>query len=327
MFCPMSPPIEASVRKISPDVWMLGSKMICERIRAVGGNCVASWSDESGNLFQLRQQQTSAQDLVDAEIDAHRRIHFAGTSAAAWKIGDAYCKVKSYVPGMEYEADSISFFRSKVPAIPLPEVIHSWVDEELCRTFLILGQVKGKTLAESWHLLSSKQRTTIARTVASFCTLLAQNSESSLQSVAGRSIYEPHLTKSPYQSRPSWMLCPLGPFKPHELAQYLGESQLATLPVIPDTFYFYHADLGPTNIIISKEGHIEGVLDWESAGFFPKFWIATKPLISAGFNLPQESDADRYAWANMFSAALEVEGFEVAMDQFKMWKICCDKQM
>ncbi|KAE9967093.1 hypothetical protein BLS_006572 [Venturia inaequalis] len=266
MFCPMSPPIEASVRKISPGVWMLGSKMICERIRAVGGNCVASWSDESGNLFQLRQQQTSAQDLVDAEIDAHRRIHFAGTSAAAWKIGDAYCKVKSYVPGMEYEADSISFVRSKVPAIPLPEVIHSWVDEELCRTFLILGQVKGKTLAESWHLLSSKQRTTIARI-------------------------------------------------------------LATLPVIPGTFYFYHADLGPTNIIISKEGHIEGVLDWESAGFFPKFWIATEPLISAGFNLPQESDADRYAWANMFSAALEVEGFEVAMDQFKMWKICCDKQM
>ncbi|TID24162.1 hypothetical protein E6O75_ATG02527 [Venturia nashicola] len=150
---------------------MLRSKMICEK-----------------PVLWLRQQHTSAQDLVDAEIDTHGRIHFAGTSAAAWKIGDAYCKVKSYIPGMEYEADSINFVCSKVPTIPLPEVIHTWVDEELCRAFLILSQVKGKTLAECWHSLSSEQRTIIARTIASFCTLLAQNSESSLQSVAGRRI-------------------------------------------------------------------------------------------------------------------------------------------
>ncbi len=44
----------------------------------------------------------------------------------------------------------------------------------------------------------------------------------------------------------------LGPLRPTELTTYLLESQPDTLPSIPDTFYFYHADLGPTNIVISE---------------------------------------------------------------------------
>ncbi|EEH07313.1 conserved hypothetical protein [Histoplasma capsulatum G186AR] len=49
-------------------------------------------------------------------------------------------------------------------------------------------------------------------------------------------------------------------------------------PVVPATCYFYHADLGPTNIITVGDGSVIGVLDWESAGYSPKFWIATNRL-------------------------------------------------
>ena len=28
--------------------------------------------------------------------------------------------------------------------------------------------------------------------------------------------------------------------------------------------------------MVSKEGNVEGILDWESAGFYPLYWIALK---------------------------------------------------
>ncbi|QDS78229.1 hypothetical protein FKW77_001885 [Venturia effusa] len=319
MFCEMSPPIETSIRKVSQDCWVLGSGMICERNGAQTESCVASWSDDSGSIFRLRTENNPTLQSVDAACGMQDRIHFAGTSAAVWKIGNVYCKVKSYVAGMEYEADTISFVRSKASTIPLPEVIYTWVDEKLCRTFLLLRQIKGRTLAECWSSLSPYQHTNIAATIARFCKLLAQNSSPSLQSISGLGVLDSFLTKRPPHSRPSWMPYPLGPLRPGELADYLHQSQPTTLLEIPEKFYFHHSDLGPTNIMISKEGSVDGVLDWESAGYYPWFWIATKPLISAGFNLPLGSE-NRYAWAELLTKALELEGFEQALGQFKGWE-------
>jgi hypothetical protein len=315
----MSPSIETSIRKLHKDCWLIGSVMICERNGIETEDCIASWIDESGATFHLREENNHVFESVDASCSAQDRVHFAGTSAAVWKIGGVYFKVKSHISLMEKEADIISFVQSKAPAIPLPVVIHTWVDEPLSRTFLLLKQIKGKTLAECWPSLSPLQHTNIATTVARFCKLLAKTSSSRLQSVSGFGVIESSLTKYPPPSRPSWMPYLLGPLRPTELTTYLLESQPDTLPSIPDTFYFYHADLGPTNIVISETGSIEGILDWESAGYYPWFWIATKPLVSAGFNLPAGSE-DRYAWAELLTSALKLEGFEQALDQFRVWK-------
>lgn len=78
--------------------------------------------------------------------------------------------------------------------------------------------------------------------------------------------------------------------------------------VVPATCYFYHADFGPTNIITFGDGSVIGVLDWEPAGYSPKFWIATKPLVSAGLFSPPGSES-RLAWAELLARALEEEGF------------------
>jgi hypothetical protein len=90
-------------------------------------------------------------------------------------------------------------------------------------------------------------------------------------------------------------------------------------PDAPERFYVYHADLGPTNIMISEDGSVSGVLDWESAGYYPEFWIATKPLVSGRFYLPQVSE-DRMAWAKLLVNALEIEGFKPSKDKYQAWK-------
>ena len=83
----MSPSIETSIRKLYQDCWILGSGMICERNGIETENCIASWSDDSGAIFRLREENNHVFNSVDASCNAQDRVHFAGTSAAVWKIG------------------------------------------------------------------------------------------------------------------------------------------------------------------------------------------------------------------------------------------------
>ena len=35
---------------------------------------------------------------------------------------------------------------------------------------------------------------------------------------------------------------------------------------------FTHGDLNPHNILVSPDGHVCGIIDWESAGWLPEYW-------------------------------------------------------
>lgn len=37
---------------------------------------------------------------------------------------------------------------------------------------------------------------------------------------------------------------------------------------------FTHGDIKPKNIMVSKDGHINSLLDWEYSGFMPDYWEA-----------------------------------------------------
>ncbi|TPX16285.1 uncharacterized protein E0L32_003934 [Thyridium curvatum] len=39
-----------------------------------------------------------------------------------------------------------------------------------------------------------------------------------------------------------------------------------------DISVFTHGDIGPRNILVDEAGHISGLLDWESSGWFPDYW-------------------------------------------------------
>jgi Ser/Thr protein kinase RdoA (MazF antagonist) len=41
---------------------------------------------------------------------------------------------------------------------------------------------------------------------------------------------------------------------------------------------FTHGDIKHHNILVDEEGHITGLLDWESAGWYPEFWEYTTAL-------------------------------------------------
>lgn len=73
-------------------------------------------------------------------------------------------------------------------------------------------------------------------------------------------------------------------------------------------FHFYHAGLSPTNIVVSTDGNVTSILDWESAGFFPRMWIATKPRVCYAFIL-EHVEGDPWAGRELLLEALAERGY------------------
>ena len=72
--------------------------------------------------------------------------------------------------------------------------------------------------------------------------------------------------------------------------------------------------------MVSDDGSITGILDWESAGFYPRVWISTKLKVSYCFTL-EDVGGDKWAWSKPLSAALkercfvaDVEGFTTSIE-------------
>lgn len=97
----MSPPIEPSIQDLNQNSQILGSSMICERNGDETENHIASWEDSSEATFRLRKENKYAFESIDASDSAQDGVHFAGRSAAVWKVGGIYVEMKSRVSRME----------------------------------------------------------------------------------------------------------------------------------------------------------------------------------------------------------------------------------
>ncbi|KAL8860164.1 MAG: hypothetical protein Q9178_003428 [Gyalolechia marmorata] len=65
--------------------------------------------------------------------------------------------------------------------------------------------------------------------------------------------------------------------------------------------------------MVSEDELVEGVIDWESAGYFPLFWIATKASVSPGLNLyPAPPGCEESDWREALKIELERLGFPQA---------------
>ena len=171
-------------------------------------------------------------------------------------------------------------------------------------------------MSEAWTAVPSDRRAQLATKIAQFCKTLAVSTSQRLETADGKGVIEPFLTAQPPDCEPSWRPQFLGPYSIEQLQAYLSDS-LATNATTP--FVFFHADLGPGNIMVDDKGDLVAVLDWESAAFYPMFWLGTKPLVSAGFLLP-EGNGDRKEWAVLLTKALEREGFTSDLEKYLSWK-------
>ncbi|CZT13887.1 uncharacterized protein RCO7_05100 [Rhynchosporium graminicola] len=304
----MTPAIGTSVHRLTPDRWILGSSTVCERSKTTNPiRAIVTWRDGE-DTFCLRKLPKRDHPLPNHKLEAGL-IHESGTSAAVWSLGsNTFCKVKAWCEELEAESDTISFVKNIAPSIPLPDVVYSWIDHDWNRSFLILKRVEGETLQDAWSQLSVAQKSGIASQIATYCSTPSWITSPSFESATHRGVLEPFLALDAESNHPSWKPRPLGPFSVADFTSYISQLPSTRCLDIGTRFHFYHADLGPGNIMV-RDNKVVGILDWESAGFYPRCWIALKPTLSAGFFLRPTVQTEKVAWRNLLGKMLEKEGF------------------
>ncbi|KAL9107638.1 MAG: hypothetical protein Q9187_008399 [Circinaria calcarea] len=319
----MEPPARESVKRVDSRLWILGLTMICSKITAREFqplNSIVSWQDGDSTFYLLPRDQTLRTTLNEGD-SAIDRIQECGTGGSVWGIGnEVICKVKSWCEGRQLEATTISFVRENCPDVPVPEVIHSWTDRPLNRTYLILKRVHARTLNTAWPHLSADQRSNIADEIAQHCSILTAITSCRYETVSGFGVLEYSLMGHPPVSNPTWLPMTLGPFSSKEMKNYMTTMSSEPPPELDESFHFYHPDLGPTNILVSDDGNsVATIIDWEAAAYFPRFWVATKPASNWAFRLGSTTDAEKNEWAELLVSALEMKGFNSLDTVYLKW--------
>ena len=319
----MEPPARESVKRIDSRLWTLGSTMICSKISAgeiQPLNSITSWQD-GDSTFHLVPRDRISRTIPNEGNSAVDRIQECGTGGSLWGIGnEVICKVKGWCEGRQLEATTIDFARRNWPDVLVPQVIYSWIDRHLNRTFLILKRVHARTLNAAWPQLSADQRSNIAEEAAQHCLILAAKTLSRYETVSGSGVLEYSLMEHPPASNPTWLPMTLGPFSCKEMKNYMTTISSEPPPELDGSFHFYHPDLGPTNILVSNDGNsVATIIDWEAAAYFPRFWIATKPVSSWAFRLESTTDAEKNGWAKLLVSALETRGFKSLNTVYLKW--------
>lgn len=66
---------------------------------------------------------------------------------------------------------------------------------------------------------------------------------------------------------------------------------------------------------------MSGIIDWESAAFYPRVFLVTKPTTAGGFRLDGCNTDDPWLRAKLLSEAIKAQGgYESAVDQFWAWR-------
>ena len=247
----MHPPIKDSLQQLSLSCWRAGSLVIECDSTTNSSDTIAEWSDE-GITWRIRPSNSNDPDQTFVPtLTPVKLIHEGGTLSAVWQIGRrAFCKVHPWNTRLESEASTIAFVKQAAPYIRTPNVIHEWFDQD--RSFLIVERLGHTSLNEVWGSLSTSQRTLAVQTVAQYCQKMAKNTSKVFSTVTGKCVGEPYLDASGSEL--------VGPWTLEQCRQALCTSS-APCPAMDEDFHFYHADLGPTNIMVAQDGTVESIID------------------------------------------------------------------
>lgn len=316
----MEPPARESLKRLN-----LGTSIICAKLGAGDPrptDSIISWQD-GNSTFHLLPRDDSLLLGSNEGDSAIGRIQECGTGGAVWGIGnEVICKVKGWCEGRQLEASTIGFVRDNFPSIPLPEVLYSWIDRPINRTFLIMKRCHARTLNVAWPSLSTDQRQPIANEMAEHCVTPAGKTSLKYESASGSGVFEYWLMGEPPASNPTWLPMTLGPLSGPELKEYMSNISSEPVPHFDTSLPFYHCDLGPTNILVSNDGgSVAAIIDWEAAAYFPSFWVATRPATNWAYRLsePTIDPEELNGWSSLFSRALVGKGFSCQDTVFTKW--------
>ncbi|MCJ1391320.1 hypothetical protein MMC18_004183 [Xylographa bjoerkii] len=286
--------------------------MRCERLEHCNTpeDAITVWKDADGVAYCLRPQDPVLEQNEYGPLN--KPFNHRQWSSALFEIGkDILVKVK-YSPPAWYsiEGDAMNLVRRCAPAVPVPECIHYWIDQKWNRSFLIMPRIHGVLLNDAWWYLSEKEKEGICSELAAYQDLIGRNITSNVfQGVTGEA-YRHRIFSAIDLCIGRWDSDTRdvpGPLTADQLREQMSNiSGGAPIVDLSPVFHLFHGDLSPTNVILSvgeqpdngaeREVGVAAIIDWETAGFVPGWWITLYPGIRNGAYWltlpPPEVDAD-----------------------------------
>jgi len=246
------------------------------------------------------------------------KFHDVDTSLTLWNVEEnVICRVKSWAEGMELQADTIRAVRDQIPSIPVPEVIYSWLDQAWNRTFLLLTRAFSQRLEDAWPILSTDQIVKVAADLAKHISIMFEFTSPQLKTITGCGVNSEYYLfgDADINTWPLWKPHIRPIFMPETVTTFLHDLGGEDPSRVGDKFYFYHPDMGPTNVFVSVSGlgkedvQVTTIIDWEAAAYYPRWWLAVKPRVSAGFALRSAQKPELWEWNARLSDAMIDQGF------------------
>lgn len=248
--------VRESIKEVDENTWLIGGLILH---RSKGISHLSTWYDRNDDLsYIVTDAPVPPPPAIPLAADnpTMKLVYEAEDSSAVWFLGnDAFCKVKLRVVDTTPEAVTLTFVHAQRPDLEIPRVLH--YAEYNGRSYLFVSRVPGRTLADAWPTLNENWRHRYVNAVVGICESLQLLEGDKLGGVDGKNIPEKYLIEDGA----------VEDYCPQNLQRGCESMGMDCSKLV-----FYHADLGPGNIIVEDvpESGTVGIIDWETAGFFPK---------------------------------------------------------
>ncbi len=189
-------------------------------------------------------------------------------------------------------------------SIPVPKVLWAFIHDD--QTYTVMSKVEGEMLCETWVSLAPQAKEKIFAQlrviVADLRAIRRLPPDVGIASITGGPIADGRLPgpsiKGPFATVDDFHKALVNDF------DFRGEWTLSErYPALNELYNFYrqarydtvltHGDLSSLNIMVSGD-RITGIIDWQTAGWYPAYWEYTTAKAVNNYNTFWEAEVDKF---------------------------------
>ncbi|KAI1636466.1 phosphotransferase enzyme family protein [Biscogniauxia mediterranea] len=226
-------------------------------------------------------------DRVVTQQDLANATKF-GPVCCVYLLNDKKTVVKTGGLTRITEATTMEFVRRHT-SIPIPKVYNAYHDKETGHVRIIMENIEGETLENSWDKLTDQEKESVIFQLKGYFEELRQIEGSYIGSVDGSFCEDQYFDDDPGQ---------YGPYK--DESEFTRGLVKAWIKGREDDAHIYtlcqmalnifeghkvvmtHNDFDPRNILV-RGSRVVAIIDWEKSGFYPEHWEYCKALWRPGW--------------------------------------------